>query len=466
VKASSIDIDESTAWWAAFDDPERYLDERDVLEPGESAPDPEPQPERDARSAAEAHTHAASVLEGVTVRARALTAQQYAGIAEVLRDAAEHPEPWVGPDPTLQPDWSDPRDRTAAQVRRERQDIAVRAAAADLAVRLRFSESMVRTRGAYSETLRARCPLVWDAFLSGSVIEQNAVTVAQLAMTLPHDDPESWSAFDGAIDKAASSLPPGKFRIRARVVRERVHRESIDDRHRRAVADRAVWVTPELDGMASMTWFGPAVEAVSAYSRIDAHARHLRDQDGEQRTLAQLRSDVLRDLLLSGTSDLLPRGEGRASLAITIPVLTMLGEGDEPATLGGYGPIDIETAKRLAGEAASWVRILTHPVTGTVLDVDRKTHRVPKALRRWLDARDPVCIFAGCTRPAKECQIDHRVEWQYGGTTADTNLAPLCEPHHVIKTKSNWELYRDTATGASWWVTPTALKVEPDPPPW
>ena len=101
-----------------------------------------------------------------------------------------------------------------------------------------------------------------------------------------------------------------------------------------------------------------------------------------------------------------------------------------------------------------------------MLDVDRKTYRVPKDLRRWLGARDPVCIFAGCTRAAKDCQIDHRLEWQYGGSTADTNLAPLCEPHHVIKTKSNWELYRDPATGASWWVSPTALTVEPDPPPW
>ena len=460
--ALDIDLDGSTGWWGAFDDSERLLDERDVLEPGEFAPEPE----KDARSSEEAHTHAALVLEGVNVRARVLTAELYAGIAEVLRDAAERPDPWVGPDPTLQPDWSDPRDRSAAQVRRERQDIAVRAAAADLAVRLRFSESMVRTRGAYAETLQARCPLVWQAFISGCVIEQNAVTAAQLAMTLPHDDRESWSAFDGTIAKSAAGLPPGKFRIRARVMRERVHRESIDERHRRAVTDRDVWLTPELDGMASVTWLAPAADAVSAYSRVDALARHLRDQEGEGRTLAQLRADVLSDLLISGASELPPRGEGRPSVAITIPVLTVLGEDDTPATLDGYGPIDIETAKRLAGEAASWVRVLTHAVTGTVLDVDRKTYRVPKDLRRWLGARDPVCVFAGCTRAAKDCQIDHRLEWQYGGTTADTNLAPLCEPHHVIKTKSNWELYRDPATGASWWVSPTALTVEPDPPPW
>src|SRR3954447_10483917 len=110
-----------SAWqadrYAGFDDPERFLDERDVLEPGEFPPEPE----EDAWSSGEAHDHAAMELEGLTVRARMLVAEQFAALAQVLRDAAEQPEPWVGADPTLQPDWSDPRDRTAAQVRRERQ---------------------------------------------------------------------------------------------------------------------------------------------------------------------------------------------------------------------------------------------------------------------------------------------------------------------------------------------------------
>ena len=78
--------------------------------------------------------------------------------------------------------------------------------------------------------------------------------------------------------------------------------------------------------------------------------------------------------------------------------MTVLGHDDGPAILDGYGPIDLDTARRLAGEASSWIRILTHPVTGTVLDVDRTTYRVPKALRRWLGVRDPVCVGPGCTR--------------------------------------------------------------------
>ncbi|GAA1988825.1 HNH endonuclease signature motif containing protein [Microbacterium pumilum] len=411
----------STAW-IDMEDPERFLDERDVLLPGEV-----PQrADEDVWSSGEAHSAAAAALEAVMVRARVLTAEQYAGLAAVLRDAAAHPDPWVGPDPTRQPDWVDPRDRSAGEVRRERRDIAVRAAAADLATRLQLSESMVRNRAAYAETLRERCPTVWANFSSGGVPEQNTVTAAQLASTLPRRDRDAWARFDAALADAARSLPPGKFRIRARVVRERVHPESIDDRHRGAAADRGVWLTPELDGMGTLTADLPADRAHAGLARVDAIARHLHAQDGEERTLAQLRADVLADLLAKGDTADSQGIRQRAAVAITVPALTLLGRDDTPATLEGYGPIDLETAKRLAGGASSWIRILTHPVTGTVLDIDRKAHRVPKALRRWLGVRDPVCVFPGCTRPARDCQIDHRLDWQYGGTTSDTNLPCRC----------------------------------------
>lgn len=418
------------------------------------------------QASGEMHSVGLKAIEYATVRSRILLAEQYAGIASVLRDAADCPDPWTGPDPTLDPAWRDPQGRSVGAVRAERRDIAVRSAAADVAVRLGLSEAIVRTRAFHVDTLRERCPLVWAAFASGDVSEQNANTAAQHAASLPRSASEAWAQFDAQVIEGARRMPPGKFRLRARLVRERVHPESIDDRHRRAAEDRRIWTTAEPDGMATLSIFGPAAEVQAAQRRADAHARHLRDQPGEERTLAQIRTDVLLDLLAHGETPQTGPAPARAAVAVTVPVMTLLGHDDEPATLDGYGPIDADTARRLAGEATSWVRILTHPITGTVLDVDRRTYRVPTALRRWLGVRDPVCIGPGCTRPARDCDIDHRLDWQYGGTTADTNLAPLCERHHVLKTKSAWKLYRDETTCVTWWVTPTARIVDPEPPPW
>ncbi|MGC5171764.1 DUF222 domain-containing protein [Microbacterium sp. DT81.1] len=302
----------------------------------------------------------------------------------------------------------------------------------------------------------------------------------------------------------------GKFRIRARVIRERLHPESVEVRHRRAAEDRRVWVTPELDGMATVGAFMPAVDAHAALARVTAAARHLSSCEGETRTFAQLRADALSDLISygeaanerahdgdAGASGVRaqiegggggerrkgpggetagvpgsghPAGSDRrpgvvASVAITIPALTLLGHGGEPAMLEGYGPIDLDTARRLAAGATWWIRVLTHPVTGTVLDVDRGAYRVPGALRRWLGVRHPLCIFPGCRRPSAECDVDHSIDWQYGGGTRDDNLAPLCRSHHTIKHESLWAMARDPVTGDIAWTSPTGYTTSADPPP-
>ncbi len=404
-------------------------------------------------------------LAETVARARIATADQYRLIGDVIRDALADPTPWCGPDPTLHPDWRDPRDRGVAAVRRDRRMMAVRAAGADIAVRLRLSEAAVHGMSVTTATLRERCPRIWSLFLGGQISEPNARSAADAAGTLPEDAPEAWTMFDDRAAGPAQSLTPGRFRTRARVLREQLHPRTIDERHAQARQDRDVWMKDEPDGMASLGLRAPAADVHAAYRRIDAMARHLRAQDGETRILNQLRADVASELLLTGlgTGDSRDAARVRPVVAITVPALTLLGAGTEPATLEGYGPIDLETAKRLAGTATSWVRILTHPVTGTVLDVDRTVYRVPKAMRRWLGVHHPTCVFSGCGRPARDCEIDHDVDWQYGGTTSVGNATPKCEHHHHIRHDTLWRC--DHVGDSIRWTSPTGYQSAPDPPP-
>ncbi|MDF2991209.1 MAG: hypothetical protein K0S37_1723 [Microbacterium sp.] len=475
------------------------------------------------------------------------TAAEYRLICLLLRSAAADSVPWVGPDPTLDVAWSDSRRRTVAAVRRDRRDMAERAVVAEIATRLRLSEQTVRTRAAHAEMLQSRCPEVWTAFADGLLSERHAVESARLATSLPDEvsgttsagseepDPdatqpgapddeaaagllggvlpprdssshhsedapsvpeahESWRAFDeGALDRALR-LPPARFTVAARALRERVHSESIEARHRRAARDRGVWLTPELDGMATLTALLPADRAHDALARVDRIARHLRAAPDEQRTLAQLRADAAADLLTSdapvsagpfettdastsgaahgepGRESPVPpssaaRPDRRPTVVITVPALTLLGAGTEPATLDGYGPIDLDTARRLAGEARSWVRVLTHPLTGAPLALDRSTYRVPTALRRWLGVTSPTCVFPGCGRPARECDLDHVTAWSDGGGTDDDNLAPECRHHHRLRHESRWGPSRDPATGEMRWTSPLGAEIVEDPPP-
>jgi hypothetical protein len=336
----------------------------------------------------------------VRVRQRA-TADEYRLIRLVLERAATDTVPWVGHDPTLDLAWSDSRGRTVAAVRRDRIDMAERAAIAEIATRLRLSEQTVRTRAAHAEVLQERCPELWTAFTEGRVSERHAVESARLATSLPEEaapagsvrpgsvgdpaesfvdgrdatpdgtarpadqpavtpdgappvseTPESWRAFDeGALDRALR-LPPARFTVAARALRERVHRESIEARHRRAARDRGVWLTPELDGMATLTALLPADRAHDALSRVDRIARQLRLGPDETRTLAKLRADAVADLLtrsevaaesralIDGAapstapqSTHVTRTSRPATIVVTVPALTLLGAGSEPATL-------------------------------------------------------------------------------------------------------------------------------------
>lgn len=440
-------------------------------------------------------------LEVAAVTQRRATAEGYRLIALLVSRATIDPEPWVGPDPTLDGVGSDPRRRGAAAIARDRRDLAQRAAVAEIAVRLRLSEQTVRVRGSQAEGMRERCPRTWNDFAEGRTSERHAVETARLADSLP-DSPETWAAFDDGASERARTLTPAKFVVAARALRERVHADSLEQRHAGAARDRGVWVTAELDGMATLSALLPADRAHAAMARVDRFARHLRATTDEERTLAQLRADTLADLLdgadtvdgarpgstpatatptvpvSSTTTPLTPEqatahprvknarpAPSRASIVVTVPALTLLGGDDGPATLDGYGPIDLDTARRLAGGATSWTRLLTHPLSGAPLALDRTSYRVTAALRRWLGVTSPTCVFPGCARSARDCDIDHLTAWADGGTTDADNLEPECRHHHRLRHESRWSPSRDPDTGDVRWTSPRGHEVETDPPP-
>ena len=371
------------------------------------------------------------------------TAELWSSIADVLDEAVRHPEIFI-----------DPRAQLSDS---ERRDYAVRSAAADLAIRLTVAESTVRVWGSAAQTMRASTPRVWTGFREGGISAANARTVADVVSELPAD---AHVAFEDAVLDAAARLAPARFRAVARSVRERVHTEALAERHRRGAAHRRLAVDADLDGMSWLSVYLPSATAHRAFVGIDAAARSLQGAD-EPRTLDQLRADVAGDLL-TGMASGTPAG---VSVAVTVPVLTLLG-GDEPGLMEGVGPIDPDMARQLAGQARSFIRLLTHPVTGAVLELDRTTYRVPADLRRSLRHRDRTCRFAGCGRSAARCDVDHVEEWQHGGPTDAANLIHLCRHHHRLKSVAHWRARPPGAGSATvTWTSPTGVVANAEPPP-
>lgn len=373
------------------------------------------------------------------------TAEQWAAAAEIFDEARAHPEVFV--DPALRMPHA------------QRVEFAQRAAAADLAVRLGMSEAAARAQAFDAQTLRARLPRLWARFRDGEVAVPNARAAADLVRSLPA---EASRRFDEALLEIVG-VTPARFRQRARVLRERIHAIPLTERVTIASQTRDVWIEDDVDGMANLGIRMPAVQAHRAFARIDSAARDLGLIDGEQRTLAQRRADVAADIL-TGDDGAAPAT--RVSVAVTVPVMTLLGISDEPATLDGYGPIDSETARRLAAHAPSFTRLLTHPVSGVVLDLDRTTYRAPADLKRWLEVADQTCRFPGCGRLARHSDLDHTVDFQFGGTTSAANLAHLCRHHHRLKHMTRWEVTRDPEEiNRLSWTSPTGHRQIDEAPP-
>lgn len=261
----------------------------------------------------------------------------------------------------------------------------------------------------------------------------------------------------------AETMTAAKFERRVRALRERRVPDDHVQRNRRAREERDVVVHPERDGMA---WLGarlPAVDAIAIHTRLDATARSLR-RAGDSRTLAQLRADLFCSVLLEGEG---PGATGnsvgermtyqaiRPQVIVTVPVLSLLGRDASPATLEGYGPIDVETARRLVSDSSSLQRLLTHPVTGAELVLDRTRYRVSEDLRTWLRVRDGGCRFPGCGRRAGGCDIDHTHDFALDGQTAHNNLAHLCRSHHVLKHATAWSVRQLSDRGGDLeWTSP------------
>lgn len=201
--------------------------------------------------------------------------------------------------------------------------------------------------------------------------------------------------------------------------------------------------------------------------------------DGDARSIDEVRADIFADLLLTGdpaghahggagtdaagtAGDPLLAGLGAitAHVQVTVPVLSLLGQADTPASLAGVGPIDADTARRLAGASSGWDRVLTDPISGAVLAVDRYTPSVQ--LRRTLQVRDQHCRFPGCRQPVHRSDIDHTNDYAHGGRTRENNLAHLCRGHHTLKHQTAWRVVQRPG-GILEWTSPTG-RVYPDVP--
>jgi hypothetical protein len=349
-------------------------------------------------------------------------------------------------------------------------DLPHRAVAAEIGAAWRVSDRTVQRRLGEARTIAGDYPATLDALAQGRIALAHVRVIVDAGLPITH--PELRHEFENAVLDYAESTSASRLAPAARRRAERFCDETVSARHARARADRSVRVTPLDDGMAELVAVLPSMLAFGVHDRLTrlAHAQReteaaTRAEDAATlpapRAVDQLRADILADLLLTADpaahiDRVTDAAAIRAHVQVTVPVLTLMGgEVDDPfecAVGAGLVPIDAPTARALAAEAPGWDRILTHPLTGTVLGVDR--YRPSDQMRRHLAVRDRHCRFPGCRVPLSACDIDHTLDHQFGGETRADNLAHLCRRHHTLKHHSPWTVVQ-RGDGVLTWTSPT-----------
>jgi len=341
-------------------------------------------------------------------------------------------------------------------------EAARRMLVAELACELNLPEGTVQQLILDSQVLVEDLPATLDTLSMGEISWRHAHIVADHASSLPAT---VRAEFEDRVLPFALTHTATRFNTYARKQRERMHPESIEERHEDAVDKRSVSIAPGADGMAWVTAHLPAESAHAIFTRLTDAAEQARRQ-GDTRTVEQLRADAFAGALLGAEVSTYSASEVlgapnlctilatiRPNVQIMVPILALIEDSTEPATLEGYGPISIDTASLLAANAPNFMRLLTHPETGAVLSVGREKYQVPTEMRRWLQVRDGTCRFPGCGRAAKRCDVDHINEWQDGGDTAHNNLAHLCRKHHRLKSLTDWNV-ENVGNGQLKWTSP------------
>jgi hypothetical protein len=326
---------------------------------------------------------------------------------------------------------------------------AAEAAAAEVRAALCLTRRSADADMTLAVHLRRRLPAVWEALASGAIDPRRARVIVQGTAHLPENTARRVA---DCILERAPDLTTGEVGAALRRLCIEADPDQASRRYQDAVAERRVVMEASEAGTAHLLALDlPPQQAAAALCRINALARRLKTA-GEQRSIDQLRSDIVIDLL-TGATTAATRPGGVVDLRVDLATLARLSE--RPGDLAGYGPVVADIARQVTEQGAPgthWRWTVTHPDTGDAIASGTTRRRPTARQRRLVESRDPTCIFPGCRTPARRCDLDHTLEWSLSRRTSVRDLGPLCRHDHGIRHHAGWR-YRRLPNGSYQWIT-------------
>ncbi|HEX7352186.1 HNH endonuclease signature motif containing protein [Brachybacterium sp.] len=378
----------------------------------------------------------------------------------------------------LVPFWIDHEDPDLADDREER-SVAI-------AIALRTTTALASYRIRDAHIAFDEMPQTFDRLAAGDMPSHWHQKMLKAVRDLT---PFQRSQADGYIASwDLSSIPADRFQDELRQLVswfERVEPRHCPEHSR----DVAIESSGRDDGIACLRVTGPIPEILALARRIDASATAVQAEqrraleagapipfdlegdvarDGSAMTLAALRYAIIHRTLLDTAGVEVPAPRHRVN--VVVPVLTLMGLDDTPATYGGVTPLPAAMARALAESEPVWHRVFTEPITGEFLPLPAQRYRPTPEMIEHLRLIAPRCAVPGCTKgTTDDAENDHIEEFDHahparGGPTSIDNLHRLHWGHHDLKTERRIDPVRDPDGSTTWMVGSPPLVTTRVPP--
>ena len=316
--------------------------------------------------------------------------------------------------------------------------------------------------------LAFRLPRLWTMLDEATLLTGPRVWQARAISRETHD-----LSLDAALhaDRLITAVPDKVGLVDARRLVHEARLHADPDRAQaeedEALAKRGVWLHRDNAAPATtevvMTLDTPDAELFDqSLTRLATDLRDLGDADPLDVRRAKA-VGVLADPqyaldLMSGRPHAAPStgGTGSLDLLVHLTLADLTGE-TGVATVEGAGALstrllaDWMARHHLAGGRVS-VRSVVDLADARAVDA----HDPPPLMREQVVLRDSHCVFPGCRRDSRRCDLDHidpYLDREAGGPPGQTtpaNLAPLCRRHHNAKTHHGWTYHRRDDGSYDW----------------
>lgn len=305
---------------------------------------------------------------------------------------------------------------------------------AEIALARKVSRARGSTLLKFSRSLLIDLPQTYSALKTGRISEEKARAVAKETDWLPRDKRRQ---VDERMADRLAEVGVGRLGNEIRALAQQVDQKAAVEHLEKCIEERAVSVRPAPGNMAYLSALLPMPQAVAVYANLKKSAASLVGT-GESGQRSQ--SQVMADLLVERTT-----GQERAAAVPTEIHLVMnddslVGPGDDPAWLPGFGPLPAGAARKFVAENEATVflrRLYARPDDGQLVRMDSRRREFSGLLRRMIVIRDDVCRSPWCDAQIKHA--DHARAVAAGGDTDWDNASGLCAACNFAKELIGWK---------------------------